>query len=138
MENSDSKFKPDKTSKKSPCRHLAECSVKKDFEEKMKKLSIEESSIEEQLLWLDKDIQQLGQFYKEFGDKYPKNRVTTLAYKLTNELWSEHHDLDHQLYKVHCEMDNCRRKLCITQEDVKKKNCQCMDIEREVKANIST
>ena len=97
----------------------------------MKKLSIKGSSIEEQLLWLDKDIQQLGQFYKEFGDKYPKNSVTTLAHDLNDELWSEYHDLDHQLYKVHCDMDDCRRKLYITQEDVKKKNCQYMDIERE-------
>ena len=131
MESSDLKFKPDETSNKSPCYHLPECSVKKVYDEKMKKLSIEESSIEEQLLWLDEDIQQLGQFYKEFDDKYPENRVTTLAHELNDELWSEHHDLDHQLYKVHCEMDNCCRKLCITQEDIKKKNCQCMDIERE-------
>ena len=129
MENTDSNFKPDQASK-SPCHHLAEGSVKKVYEEKMKELSIEEYSIEEELLWLDEDLQQLGQFYKEFGNKYPKNRVTTLADELNDELWSEHHDLDHQLYKVHCEMDNCRRKLCITQEDIKKKNCQCMGIER--------
>ena len=100
------------------------------YEEKIKALSCDESSIKKELGWLDEDIEHLGKFYVEFGSKHPENPVTALADDFNDDLWSKHNDLEDQLYEVQEELDKCRRKLSLIEDNAKKNNCQCLEFDK--------
>ena len=106
-----------------PCNHKEE---RESLENKINEFNIRVQNFKYDLDIYHEESVELGRFFVEFADKYPDNTVTALATDYNKEHQRQVNSMESKVDELQTEKGRYQSKLVQLDEDIKRKNCQCV------------